>query len=161
MAITIPTDDVDLLVFVLADMRLALELASVREVARSVLITPLPEAPLVVEGIIDVRGAIVPVYDLRLRFGLPARQLNIDDRIVVAWTGDRLVALRAETADTMQGVLPASIEAAEPIHDESRQITGVARTQDGLVLIQDLKGFLDQAETVLLDDALSSFGRTS
>lgn len=144
----------ELLVFELAGLRLALELHCVREVFAAVLITPLPGAPPVVEGIIDVRGQVVPVYGIRQRFGLPAAALHPDQRIVTAWTGERLVALRCDRVDWIETAPPDRISTAEPLLQAERRIAGVARLPGGLTLIQDLAAFLDDAERTALEQAM-------
>ncbi|HSK20858.1 MAG TPA: chemotaxis protein CheW [Longimicrobiales bacterium] len=149
-------EDLELLVFELAGTRYALELRSVREVVRAVLIAPLPDAPAVIEGIVDVRGELVPVYDLRARFGLGARALDPDERLVVAWTGSRLAAFRCDRTEWVEHVDPASIEPADSVPGTGRHIAGVARLPEGLVLIQQLDAFLEDAEAAVLDDALSA-----
>lgn len=150
-----PTD-LELLVFELAGLRYALELHTVREVARAVLIAPLPDAPPVIEGLIEVRGELVPVYDLRLRFGLEARPLSPEERLVIAWTGARLVAFRCEATGWVERVPPTRVASREAVHGAGRHVAGVARLPDGLVLIQDLEQFLDDAEAARLDDALAA-----
>jgi purine-binding chemotaxis protein CheW len=145
----------DLLVFELAGARYALELECVREVLRAVFITPLPAAPAVIEGIIDIRGEIVPVYDARLRFGLPARPLHPDDVLVTAWTGERRVAVRCERAEWLGGVSAAAVSDAADLQLRSSRLSGVVRLEDGLVLIHDLASFLEQAERETLDRALA------
>jgi purine-binding chemotaxis protein CheW len=151
------SDAAELLVFELAGVRCGLGLDTVREVLAAVLITPLPAAPPVVEGIIDVRGEIAPVYDLRLRFGLPSRPLHPDERLVVAWTGERLVALRCDVAERIERVPASRIDTAEAVTRGARTLAGVARLPDGLALIHDLAAFLDDAERDALDDALAHF----
>jgi purine-binding chemotaxis protein CheW len=151
-------EHLELLVFELAGIRYALELRCVREVLPAVLISPLPEAPAVIEGLIDVRGQLVPVYDLRLRFGLPARRLDPGERLVLAWTGSRVVSFRCERTEWVEHVPRSRIEAPDAVRGASRHIAGVARLADGVVLIQDLDEFLHEAESAELDAALS--GRT-
>lgn len=153
-----PAEDLELLVFELAAVRYALELRSVREVIRAVLISPLPDAPAVIEGIVDVRGELVPVYDLRLRFGLAPRPLDPRERLVVAWTGSRLVAFRCESTEWVEHVPRSRIEGPAAVPGAARHLAGVARLPDGLVLIQDLEEFLDAAEAESLDAALSARG---
>jgi purine-binding chemotaxis protein CheW len=150
-----PADHVELLVFELSGIRYALELRSVREVVPAVFIAPLPDAPPVIEGIIDVRGEIVPVYDVRLRFGLPPRPLNIDERLVLAWTGSRVVGFRCERTEWREEVPRALIEEPESVRGAGRHLAGVVRLPDGLVLIQDLESFLDEAEAAGLDAAMT------
>lgn len=155
-----PTGDaLDLLVFELAGARYALELACVREVLRAVFITPLPDAPPVVEGVVDIRGEIVPVYDLRARFDLPARALTPDEVLIAAWTGERRVAIRAETVEWMAQVPVTAVSDPSGFRLGSRRIKGVLQLEDGLVLIQDLAAFLDQAEADSLGRALAGVAR--
>ena len=150
-----PPKDLELLVFELAGVRYALRLRAVREVARVVMISPLPEAPPVVEGIIDVRGELVPVYDLRARFGLPPRRLDPDERLVIAWTGSRLVAFRCERTEWIAHIDDSAMVEAGSLPGSGRHIAGVARLEDGLVLIQDLEAFLNTAEAESLDAAIA------
>jgi purine-binding chemotaxis protein CheW len=149
----------DLLVFELAGARYALEAACVREVVRAVFITPLPDAPAVVEGVIDVRGEIVPVYDVRLRFGLPLQRLRPDEQIVLAWTGDRRVAIRCDRTDWVAGAERSRPADGAELKHAGRHIVGVARLADGIVLIHDLQGFLEQAEAEALESALAAHAR--
>jgi purine-binding chemotaxis protein CheW len=147
-------DHVELLVFELAGNRYALELRAVREVLRAVMIAPLPDAPDVVEGIIDLRGQLIPVFDLRARFGLRPRPLDPSERLVVAWTGSRVVAFRCERTEWVEHVEPSLI--ASDVEGTGRHIAGIARLPEGLVLIQDLEAFLDEAEAGELDVALDA-----
>jgi purine-binding chemotaxis protein CheW len=149
------TDEVlQLLVFELAGARYGLELNCVREIVRAVFITPLPGAPDVVEGVISVRGEITPIYDFRARFGLPSRPLHPDDAIVLAWTGERRVGIRCERAEWLHEVPRSAIEDAPAVAVDSTRVTGVARLDDGLVLIHDLAAFLAQAESDALERLL-------
>ena len=153
-----PADDLELLVFELAGVRYALELSAVREVVSAVMIAPLPDAPPVIEGIVDVRGDIVPVYDLRLRFGLPARRLNPDERLVIAWTNTRLVSFRCERTDWVEQVSRTLVDDPATARSAGRHIAGVVRLPDGLVMIQNLEVFLEASESGQLDEAMSAHG---
>jgi purine-binding chemotaxis protein CheW len=150
------TEAVDLLVFELDDARYALRLDAVREVARAVLITPLPDAPPVVEGVIDVRGSLIPVYDLRTRFGLPPRSLHPDDRLVIAWTGERVVAIRCDRTGWIESGVPRRLEPVSRPAASDDVIAGAAQLDDGIVLIHDLASFLDHAARLTLEDALAA-----
>src|SRR5436309_14010618 len=63
----------EVLIFEVGSQRYGLPAAGVRELVRAVTVTPLPRAPAIVEGVIDLRGTIVPVLDIRARFRLPAK----------------------------------------------------------------------------------------
>lgn len=147
---------VDLLVFELAAQRFGVALAAVREVVHAVAITRLPGAPAVVEGAIDVRGRVVPVLDLRSRFGLPRKELTLDEHLILALAGGRLVAIRADRVSWLYEVAAAEVESAAAVTPALQQIAGVAKLPDGLVLIHDLETFLTQAEAAALAGALVS-----
>ena len=83
----------DVLVFEISGLRYALPTSDVSELARAVTIVPLPKGPPIVEGIINVRGRIVPVLDIRSRFRLPPKAVSPTDHLILAHAGQRLVAL--------------------------------------------------------------------
>ncbi|HUQ82397.1 MAG TPA: chemotaxis protein CheW [Gemmatimonadaceae bacterium] len=143
-----------LLTFTLDGDRYALDAATVRLVERAVAITPLPRAPALVEGVIDVHGTLAPVFDLRRRFGLAARELTADEHLIVASAGDRLVAFRVDEALDLVAA-PDDLAHVPPLAGGAAG-EGVARLSDGAVAIYDLTTFLDASERATLDAALVS-----
>lgn len=150
---------VEVLVFELGEHRFALRAPDVSELLRAVTVVPLPEAPPVIEGVINVRGAVVPVLDLRARFRLPARPIDPRDHLILSWAGERLVAIRADRAVALEWLEADAIEAPADIASGTRALTGIAKVADGLLLIQDLRAFLTQTETGSLDEALLASSR--
>jgi purine-binding chemotaxis protein CheW len=145
-----------LVLFALDEQRFALALSSIERAVRVVDVTPLPKAPSTVLGIVNVRGDVVPVYDLRRRFGLAERDINLADQLIIARTSRQKVAL---LVDSVNGVLEVSEEAiasAEKILPEMEYVRGVVKLPDGLVLIHDLDRFLSPEEERILDQALKS-----
>lgn len=151
-----PGNTSDLLVFEIGTHRFGLDLQSVREIVRAVMVAPLPGAPPVVEGMIDVRGQIVPVYDFRARFGLPPRALRASDRFVLALAKRRLVAVHCDRVEWLMSVPHDAIDRAGAVTLGDRRIAGAARLPDGIILLTDLAVFLDEAESEALDTALES-----
>ena len=147
------------LIFTIDDQRFALPLAQVRETVRAVAITPLAGAPGVVEGIVDVRGTVTPVLDLRRRFGLPPRPVSPEEHLVLATAGARPVALRVDRATDVATVPDEAVTPAVPDDPATRHLAGVARLADGMVLIGDLEAFLLQGEREALERALGGEGR--
>src|SRR4051812_1235973 len=86
------------LTFELAGQRYGLPSSDVQELIRVVTLTPLPGAPSIVEGAINLRGRVVPVFDIRTRFRLPAKAPEPSDHLIVAWAGERLAAIRVDQA---------------------------------------------------------------
>lgn len=134
--------------------RYGLRSSSVKEVLRCTTIVPLPRAPAIVEGLVDIRGSVTPVLDLRARFRLPPRAPDSTDHLVVAMAGDRTVAVRVDSAVGLVRLDSAQIAVLEDVVVGTRYVAGVARLEDGLVLIHDLTSFLSQAEGSALDAAL-------
>ena len=147
---------VPLLVFRLDAERFAIRGACVREVVRAVAVTPLPDAPQVVEGVINYRGHAAPVLDVRARFGLPERPLDPIQHFILAHAGPRLVALRVDRALDVVEVPADAIESGAKVAPGSRHTEGVARLPDGLLVIHDLEGFLSLDEGILLDGSMST-----
>jgi purine-binding chemotaxis protein CheW len=142
-------------VFSLDAGRYALPLAAVERIVRAVEITRLPSAPPVVLGAIDVQGRVLPVFNLRRRFGLPEREIDPGDQFVIARSANRSVVLVIDAArDVLQCTASDTISAAN-IAKGLEHIQGVIRLPDGLVLIQDLDLFLSAAESRALDEALT------
>lgn len=141
-------------VFALGDQRYGLLLAVVECVVRMVDVTPLPQAPAIVHGVINMRGRIIPVLNLRQRFRLPERDFALTDQLVVAHTTRRPVAL---VADEVAGVHVYSAHqaiAARDIVPGIEYAEGVVKLDDGLVLIHDLDRFLSLEEEAALGQAI-------
>src|SRR5262249_2656363 len=124
-------------------------------ILRAVAITPLPKAPAVVEGVINVRGALVPVLDIRGRFRLPPKPLEPADHLIVARVGERPVALRVDRALELVRLEASAAERAETPVPGVEYVAQIARLPGGLVLIHDLNTFLSQAESFRLGEALA------
>jgi purine-binding chemotaxis protein CheW len=142
-----------LLSFSLGELRLALPAAVVREVTRAVAITPLPRAPAIVEGVINVRGQLVPALDLRQRFELPPNPINLQQHVIIANADSRLVALRVDRVLDFATVHDEDIEAATRVVPGAEYAEGIAKLSDGLLVIHDLARFLSLEEGGQLDAA--------
>lgn len=120
---------------------------------RAAAVTPLPQAPDVVMGVLDLHGEVVPVINLRRRFRFPEREICCDDHFVVARSATRTLAL---VVDSAEGVIDHADEvvAPEEILDGIEFLQGVTRTAEGLVLIHDLDTLLFACEERILAAAL-------
>lgn len=145
-------------VIYLDELRIALRLSVVERVIRAVHVTPLPNAPEIVFGVINVQGRVIPVVNIRQRFCLEDRQMALADRIVIAHTAQRPVAL---VADAVSGVLEYSgpdIIDADDILPGLKHVDGVAKREDGLILIHNLSEFLSLDEESALERAMMPAG---
>jgi purine-binding chemotaxis protein CheW len=149
------SESVQLVVFRLDEQRYALSLAAVERVVRAAELTHLPNAPPIVLGAIDVAGLILPVLDVRQRFGLRERELGPADQFLVARTARRAVALVVDEAQEVIQRSQAEIIGSAQIVPGLEQFQGVVRLDDGLVLIHDLEKFLSLDEARALDEAIN------
>jgi purine-binding chemotaxis protein CheW len=144
----------EIVVFTLDAQRFALFLTVVERVVRAVAITPLPKAPVIVPGVINVQGRILPVFNPRLRFRLPEREIDRSDHFIVARTSRRAVAL---LVDSVQGVTTCPEDETVPgaaILPGLEYVEGVVRRPDGMIFIHDLDQFLSLNEAHQLEEAL-------
>ncbi|MDD5307818.1 MAG: chemotaxis protein CheW [Deltaproteobacteria bacterium] len=143
-----------LVVFALDDQRYALALDRVQRSIRVVAVTPLPEAPAIVLGIIDFGGVIVPVINIRKRFNHPPRDVRLSDHLVIATTGKRTVALLVDETRGVIKASPGSYAPAAEIMPRLELVDGAMRLEDGLILIHDLERLLSLEEETAIDRAL-------
>jgi purine-binding chemotaxis protein CheW len=146
----------DILPFEVADRAGAIALETVRRVLRATEILPLPRTPRIVEGIIDFHGEIVPVIDLRERFGLARKALDLSDRFIIADAGGLLVGLHVDSVGTASSVEPKQVgTGGGKSLSESLGIAGAASLPDGMLLIHDLDSFFTAAEREAISSALA------
>jgi purine-binding chemotaxis protein CheW len=148
-------EDMQIVVFSLDEPRYALDLSAVVRIVRAVEITPLPKAPEIVLGVINMQGQVVSVVDIRKRFQLPERGVEICDRFIIAQTSKRLVALVVDEVSGVQILENRQVVSAELALPFAEHIKGVAKIENDLVLIYDLDRFLSFDEERKLDRALS------
>jgi purine-binding chemotaxis protein CheW len=143
-------------VFTLDDQRYAVSSAVVERVVRMVEITPLPQAPEIVLGVINAQGWIIPVLDVRKRFRLPVRELELSTQMLIARTSNRRVALVVDSVADVVTLSAQNVVAAEMILAHLDYLSGVVKCPDGLILIHDLERFLSLEEEQALHAAIDS-----
>lgn len=144
------------LVFLLDDIRYALRLAAVERVVRIVDIVPLPKAPSIIRGVINLQGRILAVADSRVRFGLPQREIALTDQLIIARTARRPVALLVDRAGEIFHVAGTEITDPTEILPRLDFIAGIVKRDDGTILIHDLDHFLSLEEEEALDAVLAT-----
>ena len=143
-----------LLVFFLDNQRYALNLAVAERVFPAAEITPVPKAPDIVMGVINVQGQVVPVINTRKRFSLPEREINLSDQFIIAHTSRRAVALLADSVSGVVECSPQDVIGAEEILPRLQYVEGVVKLKDQLILIHDLDKCLSLEEERMLGDAI-------
>jgi purine-binding chemotaxis protein CheW len=148
-------ETLQLVVFTLDELCYALHLHSVERAIRMIEITPLPTAPEIVIGVVNVHGAVVPVLNIRKRFRLPEREPDLGDQMIIARTARRTVALVVDTVSDVVALPPGELVAPETILTRLEHLDGVVKLDDGMVFIQDLDAFLSLEEEQALEAAIA------
>lgn len=141
-------NDVQVVGFRIGRETFALPIAAVHEIVRPPEITAVPHAAEYVEGVINLRGRILPVIDLRRRFGETRIENTNKNRILVVDSDGRLVGLLVDAASEVLKLASAHIEAPPEVFGdgESNYVTGVAKHQGRLIMLVDLKKILQRGE---------------
>jgi len=146
---------VQLLTFHLAQERYALDLEEVRNVLPAVAVTPLPEAPDIIAGVVNVRGQILPVADLRQRLGHAQAHMELNHRLVWVMPAQRNLLLWVDAVDGVQYCDEEDCLAAAQLPYASDMFKTLVRLPDGLLLIHNLVAILDHEDERALTDALN------
>jgi purine-binding chemotaxis protein CheW len=137
-----------LVVFDLANEHYGVNISAVESIIKMQAITAVPRAPSFVEGVTNLRGSVVPVIDLRQRFGLPAGEETKETRIVVVEMGGTTVGMVVDGVSEVLSVTEEDIEPPSPIvmTIDSAFITGIAKVDDRLIILLDLGRVLSTGE---------------
>ncbi|HEY7612482.1 MAG TPA: chemotaxis protein CheW [Gemmatimonadales bacterium] len=149
---------VHLLAFELSSRRLALPVELLETIVRAADSTPLPEAPSFVEGIVHLRGQLLPVIDLRRRFGLPPAPPSPDQLFLVIRGLDSARAIRVDEVHNIFAVPAEALEHAREIVPGAGQAPGIARLPDGMLVVQDPEALLTSDDEGRLEAALEAGG---
>ncbi|ADD68198.1 CheW protein [Denitrovibrio acetiphilus DSM 12809] len=139
----------------LNDEKYGIDIMDIKEILRMLDITKVPKAPSFVEGIINIRGKVIPIVDLRKKMGIPANEFTNSSRIIVVNLNGKQVGFivdQVEEVLRVDGDLVDKAPAASTSVD-NRYIKGVARLQTGMVIILDVHEIFGRNEA----SALSMF----
>ncbi len=162
MAVSEITDMNQYLTFKLEDEQFAVDISKVREVLEFTTVTKVPQTPEFMRGVINLRGSVVPVLDLRLKFGMSMTDKTVNTCVIiveVALDGDKTVL--GTLADSVQEVIeldPDHIEPAPKIGTKLRTefIKGMGKRNDEFIIILDIDKVFSTDELSLARDMESN-----
>jgi len=143
-----------LVVFSLDELHYALDLSAVERTVHIVEVTPLPQAPEIVAGVINVQGRIIPVLNIRRRFRLPERSVSLSDQLLIARTQRRTVALAVDAVHSVIERSPLEILNPESVVPGMEYVKGLVKFADGMIFIHNLDAFLSLEEETVLEKAI-------
>lgn len=144
---TIKNGDIQLLTFRLDEQEYALNIANVVQVVRMVAVTHAPKAADDLEGMINLRGKIIPVVDLRKRCGLPAKAHDLNTQLLIAQANGRMVALAVDVVSEVLTMPSANIQLTGEVGAELEFLSSVGKLADRLILILDPKQVIKEANS--------------
>jgi purine-binding chemotaxis protein CheW len=135
---TLGLDGTQVLLFVLGEAEYAVEIRTVEEIRpASVAVTPVPRAPQWVRGVMNLRGVIVPVYDLRARFGMPRLADERFAVVVVVRVAKKTVGLFVDSVADVATIDPATVQAQSTLGADVAMplIAGIGHVEARVVML--------------------------
>jgi purine-binding chemotaxis protein CheW len=148
-------DASEFLTFVLGDEEYGVDILRVQEIRSYEPVTRLPDAPDYVKGVINLRGIIVPVVDMRLRFRLPSAEYNATTVMIVLSVVGRVVGM---VVDSVSDVLHLSREHVRAVPDidatiDRRFLTGIGTVDDRMLILLDIERLMGHEIMGLVEEA--------
>jgi purine-binding chemotaxis protein CheW len=158
MSVTGITETTQYLTFKLDEEIFALDISKVREVLDFTTITKVPRTPDFMRGVINLRGSVVPVIDMRLKFGMPATEKTVNTCIIIVEISlDGETTVLGALADSVQEVMdlePDQIEPAPKIGTKLKTdfIRGMGKRDTNFIMILDIDKVFTSDELLLADE---------
>jgi len=152
------SDVLQLVTFRLGNEEFSVDILKVQEIIRDMELTRVPRAPDFVEGVINLRGKVIPVIDLRKRFGFKSCEKTVETRIIVIDVNNRTVGLRVDGVSEVLRLPTDTVEPAPSLATGSGSdyISGVGKVDERLIILLDVGKLLSDSERDALGDALNS-----
>ena len=149
------TSERQLVVFDLDTEAYGVDIGAVREIIRLLQITRVPRAPEFIEGVVNLRGKVIPVLDLRTRFGMPRADRTEENRIVVVDVGGRDIGMVVDAVTEVSRIPASSIEPPSAVitTEDSGYITGIVKSDEKLIILLDIGRVITDREATQLADA--------
>jgi purine-binding chemotaxis protein CheW len=147
--------DLHIVGFRIGNETYGVRIASVREIVRVPEITSVPSAPDLIEGVINLRGKIIPVMDLRKRFGQTEIVSDKRNRILVVELENKLIGLIVNAASEVLKIPPSDVDSPGSVfaEGESSYVTGVGKLKGRLIILLDIAKLLQRPEYKRLEEA--------
>jgi Chemotaxis signal transduction protein len=143
--------ELQLVIFRLATEEFGLPITKVQEIIRMVSITKLPQAPSFMEGIINLRSRIIPIIDLRKRFGLAVTEHNDDTRIIVVEVNGQTIGVVVDAVTEVVRLPEANVEPPPPAFVlDAKYIEAVGKLDERLLILLNIDNILTSQEEIVL-----------
>jgi purine-binding chemotaxis protein CheW len=143
-----------LVTFSIADEEFGVDILKVQEIIRTMEISKVPRAPGFVEGVINLRGKVIPIIDLRARFGLAHKDPDKNTRIIVIEITEVIVGFVVDAVSEVLRIPASTVEPPPPVVAgvDSEYISGVGKLENSLLILLDLDKLLSSDDMAMLGD---------
>ena len=144
------------LTFVLADEEYGLEILRVREIIKMMEITAVPRTPEFVKGVINLRGKVIPVMDLRLKFDMPAVETTDETCVIVVNLGQVDMGIVVDQVQEVLDIVEDDVEDAPSfgVSVDTDFILGMGKTDDNVTILLDINKVLEEQEVAELAEVM-------
>ncbi len=156
--LTVAEEELQLVTFTLENEEYAVNILKVQEINRMTEITGVPNSPTYVEGVINLRGRVIPVINLRKKFGLLEKSTDENSRIIVmdiqGITMGLVVDFVSEVLRIPSGIVDPTPLMASDISTEF--IKGIAKLKDRLIILLDMERLIEKSESTAMIEATTA-----
>ncbi|WP_305041842.1 chemotaxis protein CheW [Geoalkalibacter sp.] len=145
-----PRRQAQLACFRLGEEFYALDIMKIREIIKPQKLTPVPRAPSFIEGVINLRGVVIPVVDMRRRFGLPIEPGRQKSRIIICSFSEKIIGLLVDEVTEVRSFTREEVQPPPPFMQGPATdfILGVCRVRGELLVILDVEKILSNDEKI-------------
>jgi purine-binding chemotaxis protein CheW len=150
----------EVLVFVIGKEEYGVDILKVQEIRGYEKVTPIPAAPEYLKGVLNLRGVIVPVIDMRVKFALPEVRYDSTTVVVILRLASRVIGIVVDAVSDVVGLAAADVKEAPRLGSivDAGYLSGVATREDRMILLLDIEKFLSSGELDLLEAAAQEPG---
>ncbi|HUL97002.1 MAG TPA: chemotaxis protein CheW [Usitatibacter sp.] len=152
----------EVLVFVIGKEEYGVDILKVQEIRGYEKVTPIPAAPEYLKGVLNLRGVIVPVIDMRVKFSLPEPRYDSTTVVVILKLASRVIGIVVDAVSDVVRLAPADVKEAPRLGSivDAGYLSGVATRDERMILLLDIEKFLSSGELDLLEAAAREPGAT-
>jgi purine-binding chemotaxis protein CheW len=147
----------EFLTFRLGPESYGIEILKVQEIRGYEVPTTIANSPAFIKGVINLRGVIVPILDMRVKFGLPDTAYNAFTVVIILSVAGRVVGIVVDSVSDVLSLEDSQIRPSPEFSSmtfDTRYITGLANHEDGMLIMLDIEKLLTGADMALVDSAM-------
>jgi purine-binding chemotaxis protein CheW len=152
----------EVLVFVIGKEEYGVDILKVQEIRGYEKVTPIPAAPEYLKGVLNLRGVIVPVIDMRVKFSLPDPRYDSTTVVVILKLSSRVIGIVVDAVSDVVRLAAADVKEAPRLGSivDAGYLSGVATRDERMILLLDIEKFLSSGELDLVEAAAREPGAT-